>query len=337
MLPKLYLGIIALASCCSLQITARAEPVAPRNVPALTREADLIAVGRIGSVNDQGIQTLSIGGSVVPVRRMLAELTVTRILKGELNNTHVWFAFFVSDVRGFQEVSASQFAAFFLRRVNAQEFAVLNPYYPSIVALPTGQIIEGDPLDKVAVELAHVLLTPGTSRDKRIDAIDALDSIDTPTSTAALLRATRTQDLTLKLLASAALLRRNEISTLNTVANKLLQDPQSVGESILWKLSFAIENGVKNPRAIPALSRLVSAGDVRVRRAGAAGLRHSNATDAIPALSKALSDSDQTVRYTAVIGLAEITAQYEWGPSIDLFQREEQRYLAHWKEWTSTK
>ncbi len=123
--------------------------------------------------------------------------------------------------------------------------------------------------------LAHVLRTRAASQEEQIDAIDALDTIDTPNSTAALQRATQTQNLTLKLLASAALLRRNEISTLDSVVTTLLKDRTSVSESVLWKVSFAIENGVKDPRAIQPLSRLFSAGDVRLRRAAAGALRHT--------------------------------------------------------------
>jgi len=137
----------------------------------------------------------------------------------------------------------------------------------------------------------------------------------------------------LNLLASAALLRRNEISTLAGTTKILLYEPRSATESILWKLSLAIENGVKDSRGIPALSRLADAKDLRLRRAAASALRHTGSPKAIHALARSLADSDRNVRYVAVIGLAEITGQYEWGPSIDLFQREEPRYLAHWTEW----
>lgn len=98
-----------------------------------------------------------------------------------------------------------------------------------------------------------------------------------------------------------------------------------------------LENGVRDPEAIPELSRLLLAQDVRIRRAAASALRHTAASDATAGLVRVLSDSDSRVRYTAVIGLAEITGQYNWGPSIDLFEREGGRYLAHWKEWGRTR
>ncbi len=92
MLPKLYLGIIVLAVSCSIPSTATAEPVATRHVAALTRDADLIAVGTIISVSDKGTEMLNINGASVPVHHMTAELSVTETLKGQLSNSHVWFA-----------------------------------------------------------------------------------------------------------------------------------------------------------------------------------------------------------------------------------------------------
>lgn len=337
MLPNLYLGIIVLAVVCSIPSMAVAEPVAARNVSARARDADLIAVGSIVAVSDKGTETININSSSVPVHRFIATLAVTEVLKGQLSNSYISFAFFLSEARGFQAIPASQFAMFFLRRAGPEEYVVVNPYYPAVVAIPNGPVTQGNELDRVTAQLAHVLRTTTALQEERSDAVDALDTIDTPTSTAALQRATHTQNLTLKLLASAALLRRNDISTLDSVATTLLQDRRSVSEWILWKLSFAIENGVKDPQAIPTLSRLFTSRDVRVRRAATGALRHTADGDAIPVIAKALTDSDQRVRYQAVIGLAEITGQFEWRPSIDAFQSEEKRYLTHWLEWSKNR
>ena len=75
----------------------------------------------------------------------------------------------------------------------------------------------------------------------------------------------------------------------------------------------------------------------RARRAAASALRHTEADSAIASLLQALEDTDQEVRYQAVLGLATITGETEWGPSLDSFAREEQRYLAHWRQWTKAK
>ena len=55
----------------------------------------------------------------------------------------------------------------------------------------------------------------------------------------------------------------------------------------------------------------------------------------LTALARALDDSDQQVRYSAVAGLAEITGETKWMPSIPLFKEDESPYLAHWHERVS--
>lgn len=76
---------------------------------------------------------------------------------------------------------------------------------------------------------------------------------------------------------------------------------------------------------------------METRRAAAAALRHTGSNAAVDALSSALQDSDREVRYHAVLGLATITGLDEWGPSLELFDREEERYLTHWRAWAKSR
>jgi hypothetical protein len=67
-------------------------------------------------------------------------------------------------------------------------------------------------------------------------------------------------------------------------------------------------------------------------KGAAAALRHTGVDAAMEPLSIALQDSDREVRYQAVLGLATITGKAEWGPTLNLFERDEQRYLTYWRE-----
>jgi HEAT repeat protein len=75
---------------------------------------------------------------------------------------------------------------------------------------------------------------------------------------------------------------------------------------------------------------------MQTRRSSAAALRQMHTAAAIGPLLTALKDSDHGVKYQAVIGLAELTGQYEWGPSVELFLKDEHHYVAHWQEWGRT-
>lgn len=163
-----------------------------------------------------------------------------------------------------------------------------------------------------------------------------LSTVATPASTAALKRAARSLDEQLRLMAAGVLLSRNDTSMLNTVENVLLNQPAGINDSVLSGLAGGLK-GIRDPQAIPSLSRLLKARDARVWQSASAALRNMKAAAAIEPLVEALEDSDREVRYNAVIGLAEITGQYEWGPSVELFQREEQKFLTHWIEWARSR
>lgn len=133
----------------------------------------------------------------------------------------------------------------------------------------------------------------------------------------------------MRMQALGALLARNDITMLDIAENILLHTPTT--DEHLY-LSAALE-GIKDVRAIPALNRLLRSGDVRTRLGAASALRQIGGPGAIDALVSALEDTDREVRYEAVVGLGEITGQYDWTPSIEVFEKNEQHYLSYWKEW----
>jgi HEAT repeat protein len=119
---------------------------------------------------------------------------------------------------------------------------------------------------------------------------------------------------------------------MDVAERELLQSSAGTGQYLLVNLSVALE-GVKDPKAIPALSRLLNSRYTQTRRSAAYAIRQTGSNDSIKPLTQALYDSDRDVRYQAVMGLTEITKQYSWGPSIDRYHADEQRYLEYWRKW----
>lgn len=315
-----------------------AIPIPALDLPALTREANLIVVGEATGVLEAGRETIDVHGQLIPARRMVATLRVDRAVKGQPNAMFISVGFLIPDqFLGYRGIAPNQHGMFFLRATRQPSYVVLDPYYPFIVASRDAPTAKGDDLDRVIGEVAQVLVTPGVSRDEREQVIDVLARVETATATAALQRAARDLDPSLGLRAAAALLRRGDLSTFDKVVDVLLHPPQHMETDLLRRLAFAIQDGVKDPSAIPALTRLLRARDIQTRRGAAAALRHTEVEAAIEPLSMALQDSDREVRYHAVFGLAVITGQYEWAPSADVFERDEQRYLTHWREWVKTR
>lgn len=316
------------------QASPNERPLPLLDLPALTRNADLIVLGQITSIRESGRVTITLEGKATESQSMVAELTARGVLKGKVDSPRIFFTFAVPMVEsGYKTIAPSQFGLFFLRADGDERFTVLSPYYPFLVAASDSPKLKGNDLDRVVGTIAHLLAQP--SAELRREAIYILDTASTDEATDALRRAASDGDTVVKLQALAALLRRGDISVLNIAEDFLLHPKPNVDEYLRRNVSVSLE-GIKDPRAIVTLVRLLAAPDIQTRRSSAGALRHMHTTAAIGPLLTALESSDRGVRYQGVIGLAELTGQDEWAPSVELFQKDEQHFIAHWKEWGRT-
>jgi HEAT repeats len=313
---------------------ASAVPIPSLNLTELTNHANLIVVGEVGDVRDDGPTVTEVGGRRVSARRMVVKLSIARVLKGRLDNTDIQFTFVVSDLPlGYVSVAVNQFGMFFLRETQERTLSVVSPYYPFIVAARDAPAAGGQALDQVVAELEHVVTSPRTAPKDRVRGITILDSVRTPSVTQALEQAAQAPYGPAVLYAVAALLKRNDILMLELAEKTLTVTPQTDELELRRMLAYSIRDGVSDPRALPVVTRLLKAEDIDVRRGAAAALRHIGTESVIEPLSQALNDDDREVRYQAVLGLASVTGQNDWGPSIDLFIKDESRYLTYWKDW----
>jgi HEAT repeat protein len=96
--------------------------------------------------------------------------------------------------------------------------------------------------------------------------------------------------------------------------------------------------GLKDPKAVPALKRLLeaNANDQNITKGAAIALRQSGSAEALWPLSRLLTNNNQRVRYYAVVGMGEITRQDEWTPAFPEFLEHEGKYLSHWRDWAAS-
>ncbi len=310
-----------------------AVPIPALDLSSLTKRSSLIAVGKVFSVRDNGTEVLSIQGQSFSAKRKLAELQVSRVLKGQSASSIITFEFVTTTIYlGFGDIFVNQTGMFFLSPKSSQGLTVTDNYHPYVVAAMTSPGSAGSDYERVIAEVANVLVLPQTTSDEKIKAISVLDPIKTTDTTKSLRLAADSGEMNVKLRAIAALLRRNDITKLETAERALLQAQPGTDSYSMASLTVAIEY-VKDPGALPILTRLLGAHYVRARHSAAAAIRHIGTDAAIEPLTQALYDNDHEVRYQAVIGLAEITGQGTWGPTTDKYGKEEQRYLEYWRKW----
>lgn len=323
--------VILLLSC----VAAEAGPVPALNLRELVNDSDLIVVGQVTAVLERERTSIDVGGQPTAATRMAATLRPDRTLKGQANESMIYLEFVLSDFGSFKPIQARQFGIFFLKK-RPQGFAVTSPYYPFLVAGRRQPASAGDVLERVVAEFAGVIRLSSMRRAARTEAIEVLSHVRSDVASEALRHAVADPDLSIRIRANAALLWQNDISAMSGAVDLLLNPPPGAEQYLLERLAASIE-GVKDPRAIASLNRLKGARQSSVRRATAAALRGTGTEATIQPLLSLLNDRDQGVRYQAVLGLAEITGQNDWAPAIDLFQRDEQTYLEHWRSWGKTR
>jgi hypothetical protein len=317
----------------SFFLAASAIIIPALDLTMLTQESSHIVVGRITTVRDVDRTTIFIQGQPFSARRQIAEIQVARSLKGKITDNVISFQLIQPDVfMGYGSVWADQVGVFFLQRGAGDALIVTSPYYPSVVAALEAPESSGGDLNNVLSEVANVITSPRASAPDKIKAVAVLDRVMAPVATEALRKAAGSSNQNLSIHAIAALLRRNNISKLDTAENILANASAAADPNLLADLAFALYS-VHNPQAIPSLARLLNSNSLQVRRSAAAALRNTGDNAALGHLAKALYDRDKEVRYQAVMGLAEITEQYPWGPAVDLYEGDEQRYLEHWRNW----
>ena len=279
----------------------KADPIPALNLTLLTQKSDQIVVGQVTSTWEIERTTADLQGRPVPAIRMGAQLRAEGTLKGEPVQSFIMFEFLVGDSAPYRGVSAKQYGMFFLRLTSQQRYVVTDPYYPFIIASSQHMVSEGSVIDRVLGEVVQVLKQSGSPAE-RSQAVEILKTVQLESATIALRAAASDPDISLKLQATAALLWRNDTSTLPTAISMLLSPGTNAEPALLRRLAAAVE-GVKDPAAIPLLTRLMNSRDTFTRRAAASAIRHTAANSAIEPLVAALKDNDRDVRYQAVIAI----------------------------------
>ena len=314
---------------------AQATVIAALDVSELIGTSDAVVIGDVASVQQIGSGTMTIGDQVIAVAQFNVELMVRRVVKGSVNGRQITFGFvWPNQPLAYQRIAKGDSGMFFLRGTS-ENYSVSDPHYvyllgTSLCAYPESVM---NTLDRVATELRCIVDDPGATEAAQLEAIDALKSLRTELATETLRLAASNTQGRVRLHAVAALLRRDDTSQLESVEDTLLQPATESVRGSVDDLAESIFLGVRNPKVIPILQRLLRAPDSRVRRGAAQALRNTGSTRAIQGLVEALEDSQRDIRYIGVIGLGEITHQDEWSPAIDNFTQHEASFLSYWRKW----
>jgi hypothetical protein len=303
------------------------------DLPALIDSSDLIVTGRVTYVSEEGSASVNISGASIPGRRVQAILAADEVLKGTIATQNLPLEFVVPAARsGVQAIPRGQYGIFFLLRgAPGSAYTVADPVYPFLPAVSGGRITTGPFIDRVTAKLGEVLGDQRSTEGDISTALGTLARIPGKTVNDTLRVALETSTGDSRLLIASKLVVRNDIAGLEVVENALL-DPAERSNYLFSTLAASLA-GLKDPRSIPALKRLIETNDPRIIKSAAIALRQSGTAAALDPLSALLDNEDEQVKYYAVVGLGEITEQSEHTPAFNEFHEHEAKYLSYWREW----
>jgi len=311
--------------------TGSGLPLHPIEIGALTEKADLIVLGEVMSRVREGTTTIDMSGTLMSAEIVRAEIAVDRALKGTAPTGVISLSFAMPDRPvGYRDVVQGEYRMFFLQRKD-DSLSFADPWYGDLPAIREQNPVSGSPLNQVTMVLGRALESTRLSDVEQFEVLDAVRRLHTDLSTEILRQTLQSASGDFKLEVARSLVARNDLAAFAVVKDALLQQ---TGLPVRLVLDLAGSlNGLSDPRAVPGLAKLTEINDSAIRRPAAEALRRTGSQSAIEPLSKLLGDSEFRVRYSAVVGLGEITHQDEWTPTINEFERNEERYLKHWRLW----
>lgn len=303
------------------------------DVASLTSQADIITIGQIISVTDRGPTTLDPGAGPIPATAFEAVLQVDQTLKGTSQEQNLFVDFVLPHMPiGIQGVVSGQYGIFFLA-AKQNQLRFTDPMHPSLPAVRNVKLPPGTAQDQVTVALGQVLGAQAPDADLFL-ALDALGRLETDLARDTLRQALRSTSGNIHLDVARTLVARNDIAGLESVEAALLH-PDGLSSNMFLNLAGSL-GGLKEPKSVPALKRLIETNNPYIVKGAAIALRQSGSGDAVEPLSRLLNNSDEQVRYYAVVGMGEITRQDEWTPTYPEFREHGAKYLAYWRAWAQS-
>lgn len=328
--------LIVVVTLCMMSFS-KARIVTAPNVEHLIANSDLVAVGKVIDVKDAGDGQYVSAGQTLYGRWQVATLSLRRILKGTFSEATVRFKTFIERSGLYDFPSPGEIHIFFMRRELPGEYVPTEPDNPYLIASVDSPPMTGSLESRVVGEIAFVLKSSKSTPVERRQAVDTLAMIRTKRATAALAFAAIDDTIEdIRLVALAALLRRNEITLLDRAEEILRSVPPGEQPYPVAGLAVALQS-IKDPKAIPVLAALASAPNEHVRENSVAALSQIGTQDAVEPLLKALNDKNQEVRFYAASGLAQVTGQTDWWVGPETYKAKEEYYLTHWREWAKSR
>jgi len=306
------------------------------NIPQMVHDSTLIVIANVGQVKYVGPTQTVLNGRVFSGGKYEAEAVALYSLKGSSPGQ---FTIEFAAPDGFQDYRSVELGTrmIFLKNT-ASVYVPTTPYYPDFPAVPSPppELQGRTVVEQVFAELGAVVASADASSADREYVL--MFSFAIPKDNKLFLRdlvigAQNSPDPSVHWWIEAELINRNDVSQFPEVCNAVSSGTLPADQQSM--VLYAIGTRLTNPKALPELTRLVSAPEPQVRAAAVEAVGHVSSSSSLNLLAQALHDPDSQVRYYAIRGLDDITGQPGWGPGPSEYEEHGDKYLQHWLDWAS--
>jgi hypothetical protein len=311
-------------------------PAKSFSLATLVDNSDIVAIADVHSIRKADAATITVDGRDIAATLYRAEAEIEGRVKGVCPD-HITIEFYTPDqFVGYPGLAAGRGLVFL--KEHGPSFVFTDRHFPVLPAVDAYIFPnERGPVEASAAVLGRVLSSPTTSdNDKMMVLVRARGIPETESFVASLHGALSivTQP-SLKCRVRAELISRGESSQV-AAATDLLLGPSLLDDE-RNTLLLAIGNYASGSSSLPALAKLLHLGDPSARRAAAEALWHIASPASIRSLRPSLQDPDEKVRFYVVRAISDIANEPGWGgPSESEFHEHQQKYLAHWEDWTNS-
>jgi hypothetical protein len=336
MRSRKYLAVAIAASFLSSGRACLGTAVPPLRISDLVSQSDVVVVADVSEIRPAGLADVDLGGISVSAQRYSARAVARYNLEGTCPDEFSVEFVLPTTSTGYKSVKPGT-RILFLKHSGTM-YSPTDPYYPDLPAIrsdPYG-FQSNNATELVFAELAAVVASVDASPGDKWEVLSQSYSI--PDGNKSFLGGLRVGvrnagEPELRRRIQAELIGRNDVSEFSDVCNALLT--QSVATAPKAVLLYEIGQRLKSEKAVPGLTRLLQSPELELRIASAQALWHVASASSIGALTGALNDQSPDVRYYAIRGLADITGELQWGPSIAEYHEHEAKYRQYWMEWAS--
>lgn len=320
--------------CIFLALPAHGIPIPVVSLASVVEGSDLIVVGQAfethaGQETKEVFENRQVSGRFVhgKIRR-------AKTLKGTFVASELEFEVFIPDfLADIERIPLDVSRVFFLRQ-NQGKWTFTTLYRFCIIGIVSDVVVQPDSdFDKVLDSIGAVVLSGMSSTDEKLQAIYELRGINEDRVRRVLRIAINNPEPRIQVSVVVDLLLLGDITALAKAEAALSQPKSALPSYLLHNLAYAVSVGIRDPKAIPLLEKLMKSPYPEARRGAAQSLGKTDSDAAIKAVVVGLRDADLEVRYETVNALATITRQSEWTASLPSYRGNEAPYLKHWREW----